>query len=296
MRQDERQGNENHEYDAIIIGAGQSGGPLSQALAAAGQRVAIIERKHVGGTCVNEGCTPSKTMVASAEVAHLVRTASDYGVNTGNVSVDLKRVRLRKQEVVLSFRNASHTHIVETEGVDLYIGGGAFVAPYTVQVDLVGGGEEVLTAPKIFINTGGRPAWPKIDGLENVKALDSTSIMELERVPERLIVLGGGSTGLEFAQMFQRFGSEVTVVQRAPQLLRGEDVDIAEAVAGILREDGIDVLLNTSPVRVDGAGNGEVKMTVQGSDGEQDPDARASVARNRAHPQHGPAQPGSGRR
>jgi len=234
------------QYDAIIIGSGQAGGPLSTALARAGYRTALVEREHVGGTCINEGCTPTKTMVASARVAYLARRAADYGVKTGPVEIDMIRVRQRKRDVVDSFRSSSERRITGTPGVDLLRGEARFVAPKTVRVD----GDE-LTAERIFINTGARPSRPPIAGLDSVPSLDSTSIMELDTVPEHLIVLGGGYVGLEFGQMFRRFGSQVTIVQRGPRLLSREDGDVADAVADILRQDGVSVCLETDVLRVE---------------------------------------------
>ena len=234
------------QYDAIIIGSGQAGGPLSTALARAGYRTALVEREHVGGTCINEGCTPTKTMVASARVAYLARRAADYGVKTGPVEIDMIRVRQRKRDIVDSFRSSSERRITGTPGVDLLRGEARFVAPKTVRVD----GDE-LTAERIFINTGARPSRPPIAGLDSVPSLDSTSIMELDTVPEHLIVLGGGYVGLEFGQMFRRFGSQVTIVQRGPRLLSREDGDVADAVADILRQDGVSVCLETDVLRVE---------------------------------------------
>jgi pyruvate/2-oxoglutarate dehydrogenase complex dihydrolipoamide dehydrogenase (E3) component len=249
------------KYDAIVIGAGQAGGPLSGELAKAGRRTALIEREHVGGTCINEGCTPTKTMVASARVAYLARRAADYGVVTGPISVDLERVRQRKRAIVESFRSGSQQRI-EAAGVDLIMGDARFTGPRTITV-----GSRVLQAPAVFINTGCRPAVPEIEGIERVdRKLSSTSIMELDAVPEHLLVLGGGYVGLEFAQMFRRFGSQVTVVQRGSQLLPQEDEDIAAVVLGILQADGIEVLLG-SQTRCAAALPDGVKLMVHGPAG-----------------------------
>jgi pyruvate/2-oxoglutarate dehydrogenase complex dihydrolipoamide dehydrogenase (E3) component len=237
-------------YDAIVIGSGQAGGPMASELAQAGRRTALIERAHVGGTCVNEGCTPTKTMVASARVAHLARRAADYGVHTGDITVDLVRVRERKRKIVDDFRSGGERS-AHDKGVDLIMGEARFVGPREVMVTLKAGGERQLAAPLIVINTGCRPAMPKLEGIEGVPTLDSTSIMELDAVPEHLLVLGGGYIGLEFGQMFRRFGSRVTIVQRPKQLLGREDADMAEAVADVLREDGIEVLLDTAALRVE---------------------------------------------
>jgi pyruvate/2-oxoglutarate dehydrogenase complex dihydrolipoamide dehydrogenase (E3) component len=257
------------QYDAIVIGAGQAGGPLSTAMAKAGWKTAIIERVHVGGTCINEGCTPTKTMVASARVAYLARRAADYGVHTGPVSVDMPVVRKRKRDIVDSFRNGSQRRIERTEGVDLLMGEARFIEPKVVEVRLNNGEIRTLTARSIFINAGDRPSKPAIEGLDSVPTLDSTSIMELDVVPEHLLILGGGYVGLEFGQMFRRFGSEVTVVQRGAHLLSREDDDVADEVAKILREDGIEVLLETSTLRAGQALDGSIQLTVRTPGGER---------------------------
>ena len=245
-------------FDAIVIGSGQAGGPLAAALAGAGRRTALIERAHVGGTCINEGCTPTKTMVASARVAYLARRGADYGVGTGEVRVDLARVRQRKRDIVESFRSGSQRRLESTEGLDLIFGEARFTAPRTVMVN-----GRSFEGDQVFINTGCRPAAPDVEGLSAIAPLDSTSIMELDRVPGHLIVLGGGYIGLEFAQMFRRFGSGVTIVQRGTQLLPLEDEDVAEAVLGVLREDGVDVLLQARAVRAERVDGGRIHVTVR---------------------------------
>lgn len=249
-------------YDAIVIGAGQSGGPLSTALARAGWKTALIEREHVGGTCVNEGCTPTKTMVASARVAYLARRGADYGVHNGPVTVEMTRVRQRKRDIVDSFRNGSQRRIESTEGVDLLMGEASFTGPKVLEVRLNNGEIRQLTANAIFLNTGDRPTKPAVDGLESISTLDSTSIMELDTVPEHLLVLGGGYVGLEFGQMFRRFGSQVTIVQRGAQLLAREDGDVAEEVAKMLREDGIEILLEATALHAEQGTSGKIHLTV----------------------------------
>ena len=249
------------DFDLIVIGAGQAGGPLSSAAAGAGKRVALIEREHVGGTCVNEGCTPTKTMVASARVAYLARRAADYGVHTGPVSVDMTQVRARKREVVASFRSGSQKSYENTENLELIWGEAKFTGEKTVSVSLNSGGERTLTAETVVINAGQRPNIPPIEGLKDTPFLTSTSVMELGEVPEHLVILGGGYIGLEFAQMFRRFGSEVTVVQRGEQLLPREDKDVADAVADILREDGVTVLLGATTEKV--SAEGGVTLTLK---------------------------------
>jgi len=177
-------------YDAIVIGSGQGGGPLSSALARGGLKTALIEREHVGGTCINEGCTPTKTMVASARVAYLARRASDYGVRAGSIEIDMQRVRQRKRDIVDSFRSGSERRIESTQGLDLIRGEAKFVGPKALEVSTPDGTLE-LTSERLFINVGARPSRPDIPGLDGVPTLDSTSIMELDSVPEHLLVLGG---------------------------------------------------------------------------------------------------------
>ena len=259
----------NTHYDAIVIGAGQAGGPLSTALANAGWKTAIIERVHVGGTCINEGCTPTKTMVASARVAYLARRGADYGVHTGPVTIDMVKVRQRKRDIVDSFRSGSERSIERAAGLDLLMGEASFTGPKTLEVLLNAGETRQLTASTIFINAGERPAKLALAGIENVPTLDSTSIMELDTVPEHLLIIGGGYVGLEFGQMFRRFGSQVTVIQRGAFLLSREDPDVAGEVAHILREDGIEVLLETKPVHVEQTAQGTIHLTVQTPAGER---------------------------
>jgi pyruvate/2-oxoglutarate dehydrogenase complex dihydrolipoamide dehydrogenase (E3) component len=248
-------------FDAIVIGSGQGGTPLCQALAGAGMRTAIVEREHVGGTCINEGCTPTKTMVASARVAYLARRGADYGVHTGELKINLAKVRERKRAIVDSFRNGSQSRIEKTKTLELIFGEVEFTGPKAILVRKKDGEQLTLTADKFFINAGCRPAVPKIEGLDKVTYLNSTSIMELDAVPEHLLVLGGGYIGLEFGQMFRRFGSRVTIVQSGAQLLAGEDKDVAEAVLTILREDGIEVFLNSRAVAVAKSDN-RIKLTL----------------------------------
>ena len=265
--------NAPHEYQAIVIGSGQGGNPLCAALAGAGLRTALIERQHVGGTCINEGCTPTKTMVASARVAYLARRGADYGVHAGNLRIDMERVRLRKRDIVNSFRNGSQSRLEKTANLDLIFGEARFTGMKSLAVRLNDGGERELTGEKIFINAGARPSVPPIEGLKEVSFLNSTSVMELDGVPEHLVVLGGGYVGLEFGQMFRRFGSRVTIIQSSSQLLTREDADVAGEVASILKQDGIEVLLNTKAERVQkdaaqiqvSTRTGDETRTVQGS-------------------------------
>lgn len=249
-----------HTHDLIVIGSGQAGGPLAGAFAKAGRRVALVEREHVGGTCVNEGCTPTKTMIASGRVAHVVRRAGNYGVNVGPPSIDMAAVRERTRGIVASFRRGSERGL-DDAGVELVRGEGRFTGPQSVRVDAAGG-ERELSAPLVVLNTGLVPVIPKLEGLAEVPYLTSRSILELAEVPEHLVVLGGGYIGLEFAQLFRRLGSQVTIVQRDDQLVAREDADVADALLQILREDGCAVHLGAEATRVAGRG-GEIRVTVR---------------------------------
>ena len=247
-------------FDAIVVGSGQAGTPLARTLAEAGMQIALVEREHVGGTCVNEGCTPTKTMVASARVAYLARRGADYGVKTGEVSIDLAKVRERKRNIVDSFRNGAQRRLEKTKGLELIFGEASFTGAKTLTVHGKSG-ESALRSEKIFINAGTRALVPNLPGLDSVKFLDNKSIMELDAVPEHLLILGGGYIGVEFGQMFRRFGSRVTVVQSGPRLLMREDNDVADEVAKILREDGIDILLGTKAHQAS-AERGKIQLAV----------------------------------
>jgi len=255
-------------YDAIIIGSGQAGKPLATALGQAGWKTALVERAYIGGTCINYGCTPTKTMFNSARVAYLARRAADYGVHHGEVTVSMREVRERKQRVVDSFRESGLRGIERTENLTLFWGDARFTGPHEIEIKQSDGATRLLRAEKIFINTGGRPAMPQLAGIDRVSALDSTSIMELDELPGHLLVLGGGYIGLEFGQMFRRFGSEVTIVQRDSQLLGREDADVADAVQRVMEEDGVKVWLNTEAVSVQKQG-AEIELTVRTTEGEQ---------------------------
>jgi pyruvate/2-oxoglutarate dehydrogenase complex dihydrolipoamide dehydrogenase (E3) component len=257
------------QVDAVVVGAGQAGGPLAGALAAAGRRTVLVERAEVGGACINTGCTPTKTMIASARVAWLAGRAGDYGVRVGDATVDLAAVRARTQAVVASFRAGGERRITATEGLELLRGDARFVGPRTLAVRLDGGEERVLIADLIVLDVGGRPALPDLPGFDAPGVLTSTTILDLNALPEHLIVVGGSYIALEFGQMFRRFGSRVTIVNRGERLLGREDPEVADAVADILREDGLDVLLATSPRRHEKHGENGVKLTVSDAVGER---------------------------
>ena len=242
-------------FDAIIIGAGQAGPSLAGRLTAAGKTVALIERKHVGGTCVNTGCMPTKAMVASAYAAHLARRGADYGVVTGDVSIDFARVMARKDKVRFDARKGNEDWLAGMQGLTLIRGHARFESPTEIRV-----GEELLSAGQIFLNVGGRAVVPDFSGIGDVPHLDNVSMMELTEVPKHLIVVGGSYIGLEFAQMFRRFGSEVTVVEKGPRLIAREDEDVSAAVRDILEREGITIRTGAECIRffksVDGVGVG----------------------------------------
>jgi pyruvate/2-oxoglutarate dehydrogenase complex dihydrolipoamide dehydrogenase (E3) component len=237
-------------YDAVIIGAGQAGIPLARGLAQAGWRTALVEREHVGGTCYNEGCTPTKTMIASARVAYLARRAGDFGVRTGTVGVDMAAVRQRKRDLVESWRAGSERRLRATDDLDLLMAEASFVGSHQLEIRPREGSAYPVEAARIFVNTGARPAVPSLPGLDAVPFFTSTTIMEVDRVPEHLLILGGGYIAVEFGQMFRRFGSEVTIVQRHDTLLPREDSDVAQAIAAILKEDGVKLVFGADARRV----------------------------------------------
>jgi pyruvate/2-oxoglutarate dehydrogenase complex dihydrolipoamide dehydrogenase (E3) component len=254
----------NFEY--IIIGSGQGGNPLASALAEAGKETALVESRHVGGTCINEGCTPTKTMVASARVAYLARRGADYGISTGDIKIDMRKVRKRKRDVVDSFRSGSEGRLNKQEHLELIMGTARFTGPKALEVTKADDTRVEIQGQSIIIDTGTRPAVPQLEGIEQVPYLDSTSIMELEEVPEHLVVIGGGYIGLEFGQMFRRFGSRVSIVHRSEQLLSREDEDIAAEVLKILQGDGININLKSRPVRVEEETKGEISLFFEKSE------------------------------
>ena len=233
-------------FHAIVIGSGQGGNPLAYSLADHGWAVALVEKSHLGGTCVNTGCTPTKTMVASAQVAHYARNASRWGVKADNVRVDLPAVIARKNEVVLSFRSGHERRVEQRPNLHLYRGQARFIAPRKLKV-----GEDVLEGERVFINVGTRPDPPPVPGLHSVGYLTNESIMELQEVPEHLIVLGGGYIGLEFGQMFRRFGSRVTVIHNGDQILAREDPEISRELQKCIEADGVEFRLKANTTKVE---------------------------------------------
>ncbi len=235
------------KVDAIVIGTGQSGPSLATRFARAGKKVAILERKRFGGTCVNNGCIPTKTLVASARAAFVARRAADFGVRIeGPVHVDMKAVKARKDAVVAQSSQGVEKWLRGTPNLTVYQGHGRFEGPHAVRV-----GEDLLEADAIFVNVGGRATVPRIPGLEEVPFLTNSSIMEVDFVPGHLVILGGSYIALEFAQMYRRFGSEVTVIERGPRLLSRDDADVADTVRAILEGEGVHVRCDTRISRIE---------------------------------------------
>jgi pyruvate/2-oxoglutarate dehydrogenase complex dihydrolipoamide dehydrogenase (E3) component len=251
------------KFDAIVIGAGQAAKPLSYALADLGWKIAFIERADLGGSCVNTGCIPTKTMVASAQVAHYARDASRWGVRTNAVSVDLPAVVARKNKIVLGARDAIQKGVDRRPNIRLVRGHARFIAPHQVQV-----GDETFESEKIFIDTGTEPQIPKIPGIDSIPFLTNVSIMELQDVPKHLLILGGGYIGLEFGQMFRRFGSQVTIVHRGKQLMPAEDEDIVKELQKALEAEAISFQLSSRTTLIENRGE-EVVLTVETPRGRQ---------------------------
>jgi pyruvate/2-oxoglutarate dehydrogenase complex dihydrolipoamide dehydrogenase (E3) component len=245
------------KYDAIVIGSGQAGNPLSYALAERGWTVALIEKSHLGGTCINTGCTPTKTMIASAQVAHYARDAARWGVRTGRVEVDLSVVVDRKNAVVQRFRGNQERNVIKHPSVHLYRSRAHFRSPHEVEVD-----NDVLESERIFIDTGTRPYPPDLSGLDTVGYLTNESLIELRELPQHLLILGGGYIGLEFGQMFRRFGSPVTIVHKGSQLLSREDEDIAKELQKALEAEGIEFRMNSNSVQVEKS-EGQIALTLE---------------------------------
>ncbi|CDO33459.1 FAD-containing oxidoreductase [Mycolicibacterium porcinum] len=231
-------------FDAIVIGAGQAGPPLAGRLTGAGQTVAVIERKLVGGTCVNYGCIPTKTLVASAHAAHLARRGADFGVGTGEIDVDMTKVKARKDAIMLADRHGVEDWLESMDGAVLLRGHARFVDPHTIDVD-----GQLLRADRIFLNVGGRAVVPEFPGLDGIDYLTNVGILDLDEVPEHLVIVGGSYIALEFAQMYRRFGARVTVIEKGPRLTSREDEDVSATIAEILQAEGVDVVLDATGIR-----------------------------------------------
>jgi pyruvate/2-oxoglutarate dehydrogenase complex dihydrolipoamide dehydrogenase (E3) component len=240
-----------HSFDAIIVGAGQAGPSLAVRLAGAGRKVAAVERHLFGGTCVNSGCTPTKAMVASAHAAHLARRSADFGVHAGPVTVDLRAVKRRKDAIVMKSRTGVENWLRNTANCSVFTGTAVFESPNTLRV-----GDDLLEAPSIFLNVGARPLVPDMPGVDSAPFLTSTSILDLEQLPQHLIVVGGGYVGLEFAQMFRRFGSEVTIIDKNPRLTVHEDEDTSGVIREVLTAEGIHLSLNATCIHLEKRSDG----------------------------------------
>jgi pyruvate/2-oxoglutarate dehydrogenase complex dihydrolipoamide dehydrogenase (E3) component len=250
-------------YDAIVIGSGQAGGPLAKKLALSGKKTALIERRYVGGTCVNDGCTPTKTWVASAKAAYVAVKSKDLGVNVKSFKVDMVQVKKRKDQIVLKARNGNQKAIEETKNLDLIFGDAAFTGNKTVTVQLKEGGEIELKADLFFLNTGCKTIIPDIEGINDIDYLTSTSILELDKVPDHLLVIGGNYIGLEFGQMFKRFGSRVTILEKGNRIVVHEDEDVSAEITHILEEENIKILTDSLALRFKETEKGGISASIK---------------------------------
>jgi pyruvate/2-oxoglutarate dehydrogenase complex dihydrolipoamide dehydrogenase (E3) component len=253
-------------YDAIVIGAGQAGSPLCRKLANAGKKTLMIEKRWIGGTCVNDGCTPTKAMVASAKAAYLARRCTDLGVTIDSFRINMKQVKKRKDEIVMQSRNGGQKAIEKTENLDLLFGEASFTGPKTIKVKLNDGGEEEVQADLIFLDAGATPAIPEIDGLKDIDYLTSTSILNLEEVPEHILIIGGNYVALEFAQMFLRFGSKISVLERGERIMAKEDEDVSNELKKILVDEGLDIYTKAEVHHFEKTGDGIKASAIVGGE------------------------------
>src|SRR5580692_4356292 len=256
------------QYEDVVLGSGAGGKLLAWHLARSGRRVAVVERKWIGGSCPNTNCLPSKNEIWSAKVADLLHHAAQFGIVTGSVSVDMAKVRQRKREMVEGLV-AVHLELYKKSGTELIMGDGRFVAPKTLEVRLCDGGTRVLSGERVFLNTGTRATIPPVAGLADARPLTHIEALELDRLPAHLIVLGGGYVGLEFAQAYRRFGSRVTVIEHGPQLAGREDPDVAEAIGRLFADEGIEVVLAAEVLQVEGRSGQSVRLKVRTPQGER---------------------------
>ncbi len=259
---------ESEKLDALVLGSGTGGKLIAWHMAQSGRRIAVVEAHWVGGSCPNIACMPSKNEISNAKVAQLARDGGRYGTVTGSVTVDMAIVRQRKREMV-ERQIATHLQIYKASGAELIMGSGRFVSPKTVEVKLNGGGTRMLTADRVFLNLGTHAAIPNVPGLVAAQPLTHVEALELDYVPQHLIVLGGGYSGLEFAQAFRRFGSDVTIIEFGPQLLAREDIDVSQEIRRILSDEGIQVLIGSELLRVSGRSGDKVTLTVRTPSGER---------------------------
>ncbi len=257
-------------YDALVIGSGQAGTPLAKKLAQAGRKTALVEKRWVGGTCVNDGCTPTKTLIASAKAAYLARSRSaELGVVVNQFHLDFGKIMQRQKDIVHTFREGSRQGLESTEHLDLLLGAATFTGPKSVEVVLNAGGTTQITADYIFIDTGTQVKIPNLPGLEKTPHLTSTTVLELTALPPKLLILGGGYIGLEYGQMFRRFGSEVIILDAAEQFLKKEDQDVAVAIKDILTEEGIQIITQAQALNLEPGPGLEYTLTYQSAGNEQ---------------------------
>jgi pyruvate/2-oxoglutarate dehydrogenase complex dihydrolipoamide dehydrogenase (E3) component len=250
------------QYDAIVIGAGQAGMPLAKKLATAGKKTVLIEKRYVGGTCVNDGCTPTKTWVASAKAAYMATKSEELGVKIKGYKVDMRQIKKRKEDIVMQSRLGGQKALEDIKGLTLIFGEATFIGEKTILIELNEGGTLEITADLIFIDTGAKPLIPEIEGIKEIDYLTSTSILELDEVPKHLLVIGANYIGLEFGQMFSRFGSKVTLLERGQRILAREDADIAEEMHKILAEEKIDIIVDAKTTRFKKTKKGNIKVIV----------------------------------
>ena len=262
---------QSEQLEVLVLGSGTGGKLIAWYMAQSGRRTAVVERYWVGGACPNIACMPTKNEISSAKVVQLARRGGDYGAITGSVSVDMATVRRRKREMV-ERQKAKHLQIYEASGAELIMGSGRFVAPKTLEVKLNDGGTRVLAADKVFLNVGTHAAIPNVPGLEAAQPLTHVEALELDRLPQNLIVIGGGYSGLELAQAYRRFGSDVTIIEAGPQLLAREDIDVSREIRRFLSDEGIQILVETELLRVSGRSGDKVSVVVRTVSGEQNID------------------------
>jgi pyruvate/2-oxoglutarate dehydrogenase complex dihydrolipoamide dehydrogenase (E3) component len=248
------------KYDAIVIGSGQGGTPLAKKLAKAGWKTALVEKRFIGGTCVNDGCTPTKSMIACAKAAYTISHSQEWGITVSDCKVSLEKIIERKNEVVMSFRGGAEKGLEKTEGLTLLFGEAAFTGDKTLSVQLTNGGQEEISADKIFINTGTTPKIPDVQGLDGIPYLTNTTLLDNKTLPSHLLILGGSYIALEFGQMFRRFGSQVTIIESKSQLMSREDEDVSAEVRKIIEASGITVHTNANVKKVELAGNDVIRM------------------------------------
>jgi pyruvate/2-oxoglutarate dehydrogenase complex dihydrolipoamide dehydrogenase (E3) component len=267
QEEEEKHMPQSEQFDVLVLGSGTGGKLIAWHMAQSGRRTAVVETRWVGGSCPNIACMPSKNEIANAKVAHLARHGGDHGTVSGSVTVDMATVRKRKREMV-ERQVTKHLQIYRTSGAELIMGSGHFLAPKTLEVKPNDGDTRVLTADKIFLNVGTHAAVPNVPGLQATYPLTHVEALELDYVPRHLIVIGGGYSGLELAQAFRRFGSDVTVIESGPQLLAREDIDVAQEMERILSDEGIQVLVETELLQVGGLSGDKVTLTVRTPSGE----------------------------